>query len=129
LLNLASTSRMSNSVTRNLIKPLQHDPIGGKFNSQVINAWRFNTTAAALIGIAGFVVGAADLDPSDLSVIQRAFLRIAQLNNVRSNDAQSEKERLLLACAVQRRRFPVGASPTRQSLQPEAIGAVMEVTK
>ena len=33
------------------------------------------------------------------------------------------------ACAVQRRRFPVGASPTRQSLQPEAIGAVMEVTK
>ena len=33
------------------------------------------------------------------------------------------------ASAVQRRRFPVGASPTRQSLQPEAIGAVMEVTK
>src|SRR3979490_1812441 len=28
-----------------------------------------------------------------------------------------------------RRRLPVGASPTRQSLQPEAIGAVMEVTK
>src|SRR6516162_5384462 len=35
----------------------------------------------------------------------------------------------LLACAVQRRRFPVGARPTRQPLQPEAIGAVMEVTK
>src|SRR6202035_5100878 len=35
----------------------------------------------------------------------------------------------LVACAVQRRRFPVGASPTRQPLQPEAIGAVMEVTK
>jgi hypothetical protein len=34
-----------------------------------------------------------------------------------------------LACAVQRRRFPVGASPTRQTLQPEAIGAVTEVTK
>jgi hypothetical protein len=34
-----------------------------------------------------------------------------------------------MACAVQRRRFPVGASPTRQPLQPEAIGAVMEVTK
>ena len=28
-----------------------------------------------------------------------------------------------------RRRFPVGVSPTRQPLQPEAIGAVMEVTK
>src|SRR6267142_2295713 len=37
--------------------------------------------------------------------------------------------RLLGVCAVQRRRFPVGASPTRQPLQPEAIGAVMEVTK
>src|SRR2546430_4480418 len=34
-----------------------------------------------------------------------------------------------LACAVQRRRFPVGARPTRQPLQPEATGAVMEVTK
>jgi hypothetical protein len=30
---------------------------------------------------------------------------------------------------VQRRRFPVSANPTRQPLQPEAIGAVMEVTK
>src|SRR5882672_8344671 len=32
-------------------------------------------------------------------------------------------------CAVTRRRFPVGASPTRQPLQPEATGAVMEATK
>ncbi len=32
-------------------------------------------------------------------------------------------------CAVTRRRFPVGASPTRQPLQPEATEAVMEVTK
>src|SRR6202011_4131167 len=32
-------------------------------------------------------------------------------------------------CAVTRRRFPVGESPTRQTLQPEATGAVMEVTK
>ena len=29
-------------------------------------------------------------------------------------------------CAVKRRRFPVGASPTRQPLQPEATGAVMD---
>ena len=29
-------------------------------------------------------------------------------------------------CAVTRRRFPVGASPTRQPLQPEATGAVTE---
>jgi hypothetical protein len=32
-------------------------------------------------------------------------------------------------CAVERRRFPVGASPTRRTLQPEATGAVMEATK
>ena len=36
---------------------------------------------------------------------------------------------LLFPVKLQRRRFPVGASPTRQPLQPEAIGAVMEVTK
>jgi hypothetical protein len=29
----------------------------------------------------------------------------------------------LCVCAVTRRRFPVGASPTRQPLQPEATGA------
>ena len=34
-----------------------------------------------------------------------------------------------IVCAVRRRRFPVGASPTRRTLQPEATGAVMEVTK
>ena len=32
-------------------------------------------------------------------------------------------------CAVTRRRFPVGASPTRQPLQPEPAGAVMAATK
>jgi hypothetical protein len=36
---------------------------------------------------------------------------------------------LQVACAVKRRRFPVGASPTRQPLQPEATGAAMEETK
>jgi hypothetical protein len=34
-----------------------------------------------------------------------------------------------LVCAVKRRRFPVGARPTRQPLQPEATGAAMEETK
>jgi hypothetical protein len=38
-------------------------------------------------------------------------------------------EWLRWVCAVTRRRSPVGASPTRQPLQPEATGAVMEVTK
>jgi hypothetical protein len=32
-------------------------------------------------------------------------------------------------CAVIRRRFSVGESPTRQMLQPEVVGAAMEVTK
>ena len=35
----------------------------------------------------------------------------------------------LWACAVTRRHLPVGASPTRQPLQPKAIGAVTEVTR
>ena len=34
----------------------------------------------------------------------------------------------LRVCAVIRRRFPVGARPPRRTLQPEATGAVMEVT-
>jgi putative transposase len=39
------------------------------------------------------------------------------------------RECLAAVCAVKRRRFPVGASPTRRPLQPEATGAGMEVTK
>ena len=38
------------------------------------------------------------------------------------------RERPLWVCAVTRRRFPVGARPTRQSLQPEATGAAMQET-
>jgi signal transduction histidine kinase len=34
--------------------------------------------------------------------------------------AAATRLRPLMACAVTRRRFPVGASPTRQTLQPEA---------
>ena len=37
--------------------------------------------------------------------------------------------RPLLRVRRERRRVPVGASPTRRTLQPEATGAVMEVTK
>jgi Family of unknown function (DUF6064) len=36
---------------------------------------------------------------------------------------------LAWVCAVKWRRFPVGANPTRRTLQPEATGAGMEVTK
>src|ERR1700704_3798167 len=54
-------------------------------------------------------------------------LEVAELSSPK--DEASHPKCLLMACAVTRRRFPVGASPTRQSLQPGAIGAVMEVTK
>jgi GGDEF domain-containing protein len=46
-----------------------------------------------------------------------------------AQDCDPVLERLLLACAVIRRRFPVGESPTWLRLQPVATGAVMEVTK
>jgi hypothetical protein len=45
------------------------------------------------------------------------------------SQASRAHERPLWVCAVTRRRFPVGASPTRQPLQPEATGAGMEATK
>src|SRR5258708_14202795 len=37
-------------------------------------------------------------------------------------------KRPLRVCAVTRRRFPVGASPTRRPLQPETAGAAKEET-
>jgi hypothetical protein len=43
--------------------------------------------------------------------------------------APEQLEGLLWVCAVKRRRFPAGVSPARQPLQPEATGAVMEITK
>jgi hypothetical protein len=56
--------------------------------------------------------------------------RPAKVRNRCRTDFQSAVvDYLLRVCAVKRRRFPVGARPTRQPLQPEATGAVMEVTK
>jgi hypothetical protein len=54
--------------------------------------------------------------------------RVRDSSHDRPNTRQNI-QRLLRVCAVRRRRFPVGARPTRQTLQPEAIGAVTEVTK
>ena len=47
--------------------------------------------------------------------------RLAYLLRLSTRDPQ----RPLNVCAVRRRRFPVGASHTRQPLQPEATGAAM----
>jgi hypothetical protein len=53
------------------------------------------------------------LDPSNFHAVQRVHWRKLPY----------------WVCAVTRRRFPVGASPTRQPLLPEATGAGMEETK
>src|SRR5260370_42423730 len=44
--------------------------------------------------------------------------------NIRRTSEEDQRS----MCAVIRRRFPVGARPTRRMLQPEATGAVREVT-
>jgi len=72
------------------------------------------------------VLGTIAFHNSDWSDYSLAYSCCAQTK--RSNRAIGSL-RPSVACAVTRRRFPVGASPTRQTLQPEAIGAVMEVTK
>jgi hypothetical protein len=120
---------MSHSVTREWID--RRSMIRSTANSIHELSTRGGLAQPLVTEGAGLVVGIADLDPSGLSplVIQRALVSVPQVSYTRPHDVQSEKERLLSACAVTRRRFPVGASPTRQSLQPEAIGAVMEVTK
>jgi hypothetical protein len=54
-------------------------------------------------------------------------VQICGLDNFSAISPATHKvESLCWVCAVQRRRFPVGENPSRQSLQPEAIGAVME---
>src|SRR5687768_1471640 len=50
-------------------------------------------------------------------------------HSLRSMECNAAARCPLWVCAVERRRFPVGARPTRQPLQPEATGAVMEATK
>ena len=68
------------------------------------------------------------------------FLRIASVINItpfislsrhEDNPKPRKTDLGMTARGVrrERRRFPVGARPTRRTLQPEATGAVMEVTK
>ena len=60
--------------------------------------------------------------PRPTAAQQELLVRLSRLRTLLD-------EGLLRVCAVKRRRFPVGASPTRRPLQPEATGAGMEVTK
>ena len=117
---------MSHSVTREWID--RRSMIRSTANSIHELSTRGGLAQPLVTEGAGLVVGIADLDPSGLSAIQRALVSVAQTNYINSPVALSEKERLLLVCAVERRRFPVGANPTRQPLQPEATGAGMEET-
>jgi hypothetical protein len=73
---------------------------------------------------------AGGYDPGQGSPVQnpRGPISCSRIPVQHDNPGSQKFERPLLACAVTRRRFPVDASPTRQPLQPEAIGAVMEVT-
>src|ERR1700730_5950234 len=74
----------------------------------------------------------APADGGDREGIRRGRMTCAAgaiMKSVAPACGRSRGECRLLACAVKRRRFPVGARPTRQPLQPEATGAVMEVTK
>ena len=66
--------------------------------------------------------------PRALSEGALAFA-VSAYHRCKERDLISVRQCPLNVCAVTRRRFPVGASPTRQPLQPEATGAVMEVTK
>src|ERR1700682_835793 len=74
------------------------------------------------------------VEGSDLLTFRakRLPIRTAQINRARESTHDAVccgQVSPVLACAGQRSAFPVGASPTRQPLQPEAIGAVMEETK
>src|SRR5712672_3755545 len=59
----------------------------------------------------------------------RFWALLADIKLARVTFGAQRGQCLLRVCAGKRRRFPVGASPTRQPLQPEATGAVMEATK
>ena len=63
------------------------------------------------------------------NIISSSTVRAIPLCAGSFSSSASPDQCRLRVCAVTRRRFPVGASPTRQPLQPEATGAAMEVTK
>jgi len=48
------------------------------------------------------------------------WLEKSTRNPQRLTPAFRQRDRLDWVCAVKRRRFPMGANPIRQSLQPEA---------
>ena len=105
-------------------------------------AWRQRTVSAASIladdtsgtRLAGHIVligsGAPEvggLRPTPVSATTPSVQIQADAIETLAGDAIPRRPPWV--CAVTRRRFPVGASPTRRPLRPEAIGAVMEVTK
>src|SRR5712691_1060133 len=80
---------------------------------------------AALSRIAGGGLSMVFVWPR-LVQLKSCWFRSAFTFRVRQIQKASMSE---LGVRRERRRFPVGARPTRQPLQPEATGAVMEATK
>src|SRR3981081_261853 len=94
--NVASTSSMSHSVTREWID--RRTMIRSTANSIHELSTRGGLAQPLVTEGAGLVVGIADLDPSGLSplVIPRALVSVPQVSYTRPHDVQREKGRLLL---------------------------------
>ena len=84
---------------------------------------------AALAGVGRTTVQNAVREAGRLGYVQVERRPIKGRKNDTNLVRIVSREWLAWVCAVTRRRFPVGASPTRRTLQPEAAGAAMEVTK
>src|SRR3981081_512124 len=88
--NVASTSQMSNSVTRDLID--QRSMIRSTASSIHELSTRGGLAQPLVTGGAGLVVASLSSIRRILSVIQRAPVSVAKVNHIRSHDVQSEKE-------------------------------------
>lgn len=67
--------------------------------------------------------------PSSARAKHGTLKPFARFLNPVAGFVEGDADRPLPLCAVKRRRFPVGVSPTWPRLQPVATGATMEVTK
>jgi hypothetical protein len=93
-----------------------------------------NVTKCRQIGSHPKLRGALSAETDNRHLAESAYQAGRQVCVVAQGAAQicaiePSAQCLKWVCAVTRRRFPEGASPTRQPLQPEATGAAMELTR
>ncbi|RAS37525.1 Orn/Lys/Arg decarboxylase-like protein, partial [Paraburkholderia bryophila] len=70
------------------------------------------------------------IGPIDFDALDEERIRTCIRDHPLIGDREAwKRKRPFRVCAVKRWRFPAGASPARQMLQPEATGAAMEATK